>query len=155
MQVNVYFRLHVASDIPAQLPMPRAFWLAVAAYLVPTFPLGYIWHLKTFKGAYDRLELYRDAVIIPLGLTSMLIQALAFAWLYPRLFSTAPDRWLREGLTFGALAGVVAWSFTTLPVAAKYRMASVGGFVQLETAFTMVQFAITGPLIALAWRGQG
>ncbi len=135
--------------------MPRAFWLAAAAYLLPTFPLGYLWHLKTFKGAYDKLELYRDAVIIPFGLTSMVIQAVIFAWLFPRLCSTAPDRWLREGFTFAAVAGVLAWSFTTLPVAAKYRMASVGGFLQLETAFTIVQFAITGPLIALAWRGQG
>ena len=28
------------------------------------------------------------------GLGSMLVQALAFAWVYPRLFSTAPGDWL-------------------------------------------------------------
>ena len=24
------------------------YWLAVLAYVLPTFPLGYFWHLKTF-----------------------------------------------------------------------------------------------------------
>jgi hypothetical protein len=38
-------------------------------------------------------------------------------------------------------------------VAAKYRMASVGGFMVIETAYTLVQFALVVPLIALAWRG--
>lgn len=131
--------------------MSRAFWIAAAAYLLPTFPLGYFWHLKTFKAAYDRLELYRDQVIIPMGLGSMATQALIFAWLYPKVGNPASERWLMEGLRYGALLGVLAWSFNTLPVAAKYRMTSVAGFVGLETAFNAVQFAIVGPLIAWAW----
>jgi hypothetical protein len=39
-----------------------------------------------------------------------------------------------------------------LPVAAKYNMTSVSKFMALETAFTAIQFAVTGTLIALAWR---
>lgn len=131
--------------------MSHGFWLAVAAYLLPTFPLGYVWHLKTFKAAYDRLEMYREQVIIPMGLSSMAIQALLFAWLYPKVGNPASEQWLAEGLRYGALIGVLAWSFNTLPVAAKYRMTSVAGFVRLETAFNAVQFAIVGPLIAWAW----
>lgn len=134
--------------------MKKSFWLAVLAYLLPTFPLGYAWHLKTFKDAYDRLELYRAEVIIPLGLASMLIQALLFAWAYPRLFSTRREDWLRSALGFGAVFSVLAWSFTTLPVAAKYQMSSVPDFLQLETAFTLLQFAVVSPLIALAYRGM-
>lgn len=52
--------------------------LAFAAYLVPTFPLGYIWHLVAVKDAYTTLDIYRDQVIIPFGLTSMFIQAVIF-----------------------------------------------------------------------------
>lgn len=48
----------------------------------------------------------------------------------------------------------LAWSFTTLPVAAKYQMSSVPDFLKLETAFTIVQFAIVAPLISLAYRGH-
>ena len=53
-------------------------------------------------------------------------------------------------MSFGILFGVLA--FTTLPVAAKYRMTSVRSFLLLESAFTVVQFIIVAPLIAWAWR---
>jgi hypothetical protein len=105
-----------------------------------------------FKRQYERLEVYRTDMIIPMGLASMLIQALAFAWAYPRLFSTAPGDWLESALKFGALFGALAWSFAVLPFAAKYRMTSVRLFVMLESAFTAAHFAIVSPLIALAWR---
>jgi len=132
--------------------MPSQFWLAFAAYLVPTFPLGYFWHLSTFKAQYDELALFRHEVIIPMGLTSMVIQGLLFAWIYPKLFDTAPGAWKTSAMQFFAVFGLLAWSFLVLPVAAKYRMTSVGAFVALETAFTVLQYAVTSPLIALAWR---
>ena len=44
------------------------------------------------------------------------------------------------------------WSFTTLAVAAKNVMVSVPDYVLLETAFTILQFVVVGPLIALAHR---
>jgi hypothetical protein len=130
----------------------KKFWLAALAYLLPTFPLGYFWHLAIFKDAYDRLDLYRAEVIIPLGFASMLVQAILFAWAYPKLFSTRRERWRASALRFGAAFAVLAWSFTTLPVAAKYRMSSVGEFLLLETGFTILQFAVVAPLIALAYR---
>lgn len=132
--------------------MRKSFWLAALAYLVPTFPLGYFWHLVTFADRYHRLEMYRAEVIIPLGLASMLIQALFFAWAYPRLFPPARVPWSRGALAFGSIFGVLAWSFAVLPVAAKYRMSSVPDFLVLETCFTVLQFAIVAPLIALVYR---
>lgn len=132
--------------------MSKKFWLAFAAYLIPTFPLGYFWHLSTFKAAYDALQIYRPDVIIPMGLSSMIIQGLAFAYLYPKLFSTARDQWLSSAFRFFLIFGLLAWSFLVLPVAAKVHMTSVATFMMLETAFTIIQFAVTGLLIALAWR---
>lgn len=130
----------------------KQFGLAVAAYLLPTFPLGYVWHLVLFKQKYDELHLYRAEVIIPMGLATMFIQAILFASLYPRIFSTGRERWVSSALQFFAVFSVLAWSFTTLPVAAKYQMASVPQFLMLETTFTLVHFAIVSPLIALAYR---
>lgn len=129
------------------------YWLAVLAYVLPTFPLGYFWHLKTFAPVYDRLEMYRSEVIIPMGLASMVIQGLFFAWVYPQLFDTSAENWLSGVVQFWAIFGVLAWSFLVLPVAAKYRMTSVRTFVMLETAFTAIQFAIAGLLLALVYRG--
>lgn len=133
--------------------MNRSFWLAALAYLVPTFPLGYFWHLRVFADQYQQLAMYRDDVLIPLGLASMILQALIYAWAYPRLFG---DRHWRAGaLQFGIVFGVLAWSLAVLPVAAKYRMSSVSGFLALETAFTALQYLIVSPLIAWAsTRGQ-
>ena len=132
--------------------MKKSFWWSVAAYLLPTFPLDYFWHLVTFHEQYERLALYRADVIIPFGLASMLIQAVLFAWFYPRLFSTRRDAWLRGALAFAGMFGILSWSFTTLPVAAKYQMTSVSDFMLLESAFTALQFLIVSPLIALAHR---
>lgn len=132
--------------------MTTQFWWAVAAYLIPTFPLGYWWHLRIFRARYDALAMYREQVIIPFGLASMIIQALLFAWLYPRLFDTSHDAWLTSAAQFGGVFGILAWSLAVVPVAAKYRMNSVHRFLGLETAFTLVHYALVSPLIALAWR---
>ena len=79
----------------------RAFWLGVAAYLVPTFPIAYVWHLIAFGPAYHRLEIYRDDMVIPFGLAAMAIQGVAFSWLYPRVFPNRHGGTLRNGLLYG------------------------------------------------------
>lgn len=130
----------------------RQFWLAFAAYLLPTFPLGYFWHLSWFADQYHQLHMYRDEIIIPMGLASMTIQAALMAWSYPRLFSTQREDWVSSAAKFALVFSLLAWSFTTLPVAAKYRMDSVADFMWLESFFTLLQFATVSPLIALVWR---
>ena len=37
----------------------RRYSLAVLAYLVPTFALGFVWHLVLFQSYYDALGVYR------------------------------------------------------------------------------------------------
>jgi hypothetical protein len=130
----------------------RNFWLGVAAYLVPTFPIAYLWHLVVFAPAYEALGVYRADPIIPFGFASMVIQGVIFSWAYPRLFALRGKAIFRPGLAYGMALAVLSWSFTTLAVAAKNIMASVPLYVGLETGFTLLQFAIVGPLIALAHR---
>ena len=130
----------------------RSFWLGVAAYLVPTFPVAYMWHLVVFAPAYDALRIYRPDPIIPFGFASMLIQGIVFSWAYPRFFPGRGSAIMRPGLMYGLALAVLSWSFTTLAVAAKNIMTSVPVYIQLETGFTLLQFLIVGPLIALAHR---
>jgi len=127
--------------------------LAVLAYLVPTFVTGFVWHLVLFHSLYQRLEIYRPDPLIPLGFGSMLVQAVLFAWAYPRLFSTAPQAWGRSALLAGLGFAALSWSFTTLAVAAKHPMTSLPEYVALETGYTILQFLLVAPLMALAWRG--
>ena len=135
--------------MPGTTPMTMRILLATLAYVLPTFPLGYVWHLVAFKSYYDALEVYRDDVIIPFGIASMLIQGVIWARLYGRLFSGEPV--LRGAAKFACMAAPLAWSFMVLAVAAKHRMASVSGFVLVETGFTLLQYAVVSPLIALAF----
>lgn len=131
--------------------MSKSFWFAIAAYLLPSFPIGYLWHLSWFPTQYHQLNLYRPDAIIPLGLVSMLTQALVFAWSYPRLFGSL--HWRAGAVRFASLFGLLSLSYAVLPIAAKYQMTSVTDFVLLEASFTVLQFAVVSPLIALAYRG--
>ncbi len=127
------------------------FVLAILAYLVPTFALGFVWHLVAFEDYYRALAMYRAELIIPLGFLSMLVQAVLFALIYERCFAQRRGSWLRHGLVYAVLGALLSWSYTTLAVAAKNVMASVPDFVLIETAFTLVQWIIVGPLTALAF----
>src|SRR5215510_11571196 len=129
----------------------RAFWYGLAAYVVPSFVIAYPWHLIVFAPAYRELAMYRDDVIVPFGLLSMLIQGAAFSFVYPRVFADRSTVF-RNGLLYGLAIGLLSWSFTTLAVAAKNVMVSVPTYLALETSFTVLQFVIVGPLIALAHR---
>ena len=60
--------------------MTKRIALGGLCYLIPTFVLGFVWHLVAFKGYYDALAIYRKDVIIPFGFLSMSIQAALFAW---------------------------------------------------------------------------
>ncbi|SRR6266851_5680895 len=134
-----------------QPAIARRFWLGFAAYVVPSFPIAYVWHLIVFAPAYHELAMYRDDVIVPFGLLSMFIQGAAFSLVYPHVFSDR-SAVLRNGLLYGLALALLSWSFTTLAVAAKNVMTSVPTYMALETGFTLLQFVIVGPLIALAYR---
>jgi ABC-type sugar transport system permease subunit len=131
--------------------MKMRYGLGILAYLVPTFVLGFIWHLMLFKDYYERLAIYRKDIIIPFGFLSMLIQAFLFAWVFQQAFTQRNGNLLTRGLTYAAFGAVLSWSFTTLAVAAKNTMTSVPDYLVIETAFTIVQWTMVGPLTALAF----
>jgi hypothetical protein len=135
--------------------MTGRYGAAILAYVVPSFAIGLVWHLVLFDGYYQRLEIYRPDIIVPFGLVSMLIQASVFAWFFDKAYSRRPGTWLRRGLSYAAIGGMLSWSFTTLAVAAKNVMASVPDYLLIETAFTIAQWVVVGPLTALAFARTG
>jgi hypothetical protein len=132
--------------------MIKQVWLGTSAYVIPSFPLAYCWHLTTFAQNYTALNLLRTQPILPMGLATMVVQGCIFSWAFPRLFSTARSDWLKSGLHAAFIFGVLAWSYAVLATAAKIHMSSVPNFLLLETGWTILQFAITMPLLALVWR---
>lgn len=120
--------------------------LAVLAYVLPTFPLGYCWHLTVFADYYKNLKVYRDDIVIPLGIVSMLIQGVIWSIFYERMFAGEPI--IRGAAKFGALSGLLAWSFMVVAVSAKHQMSSVSDYLLIETGFVATHYLIVSPLIA-------
>jgi hypothetical protein len=131
--------------------MKARFGLGILAYLVPTFALGFVWHLILFHDYYERLAMYRKDMIIPFGFLSMLVQACIFAWVYRHAFLPRGGSALSRGLAYGMFGAVLSWSFTTLAVAAKNIMTSVPDYLVIETGFTAAQWIMVAPLTALAF----
>jgi hypothetical protein len=128
----------------------RRIGVGALAYLLPTFALGFAWHLIVFKDHYDALAMYRRDVIVPFGLLAMAIQAVIFAWILDQAFARRLPSAAKRGLSFAVLGAVLSWSFTTVAVAAKNVMTSVPSYLAIESAFTVVQWAVVGPLMAFA-----
>lgn len=124
----------------------KAFLLATLAYVAVTFVLGPLWHLALFDDTYQALGVYtREPPHIPLGFTSMIIQGLILAYLYPTFYRGG--RPLVRGLQYGLVMGVFLWSVAVLAHAAKSEVSSVMTFITLSSAFHLIQFVITGILI--------
>ena len=122
---------------------------AVLAYMLPTFPLGFFWHLTIFADYYKSLHVYREDIVIPFGIVSMLIQRVIWAIIYERLFSG--ESIVKGAIKFALLACPLAWTFMVLAVSAKHMMSSVSGFLHIETAFILLQYTIVSPLIAIIY----
>jgi hypothetical protein len=127
------------------------FTIGVLGYLVPTFALGFVWHLVLFKNYYEALAIYRSDIIIPFGFLSMLIQAVVFAWIYVKALAHQKGSFSSRALAYGVVGAVLSWSFTTLAVAAKNVMTSVPNYLLIETAFTVLQWILVAPLTVLAF----
>ena len=132
--------------------MIRRIGIGALAYLVPTFALGFVWHLVWFKGYYDALAMYRADVIIPFGFLSMSIQAVLFAWVYQKAFAGGSIR--LGSLAYAAFGAALSWSYTTIAVGAKNVMTSVPDYVLIETAFTLTQWLIVAPLTAWSFQAS-
>jgi hypothetical protein len=133
------------------------FVLRVLAYVVPTFALGFIWHLVLFESYYESLAIYRQDIIIPFGFVSMLIQAVVFAWLYERVFARQHGTPWSRAFAYGVTGAILSWSFTTLAVAAKNVMSSVPSYLIIETGFTIVQWtlvAVVTAVVSAPWGRQ-
>lgn len=131
--------------------MTKRIAIGALCYLIPTFALGFVWHLVAFKGYYDALAIYRKDVIIPFGFLSMSIQAVLFAWVYARVFAIWSDATARV-LGYAAFGAALSWSFTTIAVAAKNVMNSVPNYLLIESGYTFAQWLIVAPLTVLLLR---
>jgi hypothetical protein len=124
--------------------------LAVLAYVVPSMLLAVPWHLRWFKQQYHDFGIYTRAdPIIPLGLTTMLVQGAVMACIYPRWYRGGTPA--AEGIKFGLLIGLFLYSVSTLATIAKVEVVAPWNFVLLSGIFHTIQFTASGAGIGLAF----
>lgn len=124
----------------------KKFALAVLAYVLVSFVLGFTWHLVLFKDAYHDFGVYtRENPIFAFGVGSMVLQGLILAYLYP--FFNRGSRPIMTGIRFGLLMGTFMWSVTVLAFAAKTNVNSLSTFFTLSSLFHLIQFIVAGALI--------
>lgn len=129
----------------------RRFALAWLGYVLATFAGGAVWHLLFFQAKYVELQIFTriEDPVIPLGLSAIVIQGAILAYLYPRV-----SRWQNpaiEGVRFGLLVGALFATSAVLAEAAKNYVASLGTWVVLEGSYYLLQFALSGLVIGLAY----
>ena len=112
-----------------------SFYLLLLAYLVASFALGAVWHMVLFKEYYKKLAIYSniEKPRLSFGLTSMLLQGIVFAYVYPLIVSP----WM-----FGFGLFFLLVSFVVFAEAGKQNATSLSGFVLIQTAFSLVQTVI-------------
>lgn len=126
----------------------KKFVLRSLVYIVTSMILGMLWHFVLFKELYDGLKIYNRAEpIIPLGLTSMILQGMIMAYLYP--IYAQGNEGVKKSLTFSLLMGAFLFSVTTIANAAKIEVASMETWFLIQIAFHFIQFSIVGLIIGL------
>lgn len=124
--------------------------LAALGYIILTFAIAASWHLVLFKPVYDELAIFtRKEPIIPLGVLSILLQSIVFAYLYPRCFKG--ERPAVDGLKFGFVMGVFLGSYAVLADGAKFNVSSLATWLGLEGVYYLLQFSIVGVVFGLIY----
>ncbi len=118
------------------------FYLYLLAYLVVSFALGATWHMVFFKEYYRKLAIYSNIENprFSFGLTSMVLQGIVFAYLYPLI---------QNPQLFGLGLFMILASFAVFAEAGKQNTTSLSGFVGIQLAFSAIQTILVTSAFAL------
>ena len=94
----------------------------------------------------------RTEPMIPLGIASMVIQGLIFAWLYPAYANGAST--LRKSIIFSWLIGGFLASYIVFGEAGKYAIPSISNWMVVEASAAFVQYTLFGVWLAAIHRAR-
>ena len=117
------------------------------AYVVVTFICAALWHMAFFKKTYDALGVFtRKEPIIPLGISSMILQGLVVAYTFPYFVRSGNTP--MSGAIYGVLfIGLFMGSNAVLAEAAKNEVGSLKTWIPLEMTYYILQGLIVGVAI--------
>jgi hypothetical protein len=126
--------------------------LTVVAYTLTTFAVQGTSHFAVNADHFAAIPIMRAEPMIPLGIASMLIQGLIFAWLYPVYANGAST--VRKGIVFSWLIGGFLASYIVLGEAGKYAIPSVSSWIAVEASAAFAQFTLFGVWLGLIHRAR-
>ena len=114
--------------------------------------MGVVWNLVLFHDIYSAMSGpgRRVSPIMPLGISSILIESLALSVLFSRFFQGQSP--IREGITLAMLVGVFSIGYAALVVPAKFAVTPIWKYVALELAFGVLHFGAVGVLFSYIFR---
>jgi hypothetical protein len=124
--------------------------LTVLSYMAVTFGVQGASHFVVNADHYAGIAIMRAEPIIPMGLASMVVQGLIFAWLFP-VFNRGPHA-MRNGIVFSCALGAFLASYVVLGEAGKYLIPSLGSWIAVEGSVAAVQYILFGLLLGLVHR---
>ena len=129
---------------------PATVAVTVLAYVATTLAVQGGSHFGINAAYYAAIPIMRAEPVVAMGLTSMIIQGLIFAWLYPTFAGGAST--VRKGIVFSwALGGFLA-SYIVLGEVGKYAIPSIPRWIAVEASVALVQYTLFGVWLGLIHR---
>lgn len=120
--------------------------LGTIAYIVVTFPMAVLWHMKIFRTKYMAWKYFGEDVKPILGLISMIVQGIVFSYGYSVL--SVDHSALSAGICYALVMGLFLWSVHVLAAMGKSSAVRHFEFFWMETAYLALQFGVYGILIS-------
>ena len=119
--------------------------LGILAYLIISFPLAVLWHMKIFRKKYLDWKYFGDDVQPAFGLASMIVQGAVLSYGYSML--SIHHLSLLTGIEYSMFMGLFLWSAHVLAAMGKSSHIRHVEFFLMETIYVAIQFGLYGILI--------
>ena len=120
------------------------------AYLIVTFPLAVLWHMKIFREKYLRWQYFGEDVKPIIGLASMVVQGVVLSYGYSVL--NVNHTALLSGIGYALVMGIFLWSVHVLATMGKSSKVRHLEFFAMETVYLAIQFTIYGIAISYIFK---
>ncbi len=120
--------------------------LGTLAYIIVTFPLAVLWHMKIFRTKYMAWGYFGEDVKPILGLSAMIVQGVVLSYGYSVLNIARSS--LFSGICYSLVMGLFLWSAHVLAAMGKSSKVRHFEFFAMETVYLAIQFAVYGVAIS-------
>ena len=111
-------------------------------YLVITFPLAVVWHMKIFRAKYMAWGYFGEDVKPVLGLCAMSVQGVVLSYGYLLLKTVQAS--ILSSIGYAVVMGLFLWSAHVLAAMGKSAKLRHVEFFAMETVYLLVQFVLYG-----------